>query len=143
MHVQNLLLKRALNGPYSYWDSVCYKENEVVFRKKISFVYRLCIILNKIRTKQTSPHAFFKIVALCTETAIFHLSCKNNNLCNYTSTKNQFMGCTCTYLETDKILFHFQIVCLVFFMQNKIKVIQSMTLRENAILVCFCFCKKK
>ena len=31
--------------------------------KTISFVYRLCIILKKIRTKQTSPRTFFKIIA--------------------------------------------------------------------------------
>ena len=48
------------------------------------------------------------------------------------------MGCTCIYLETDT--FHFQIVCLIFllsyFIQNKIKVIIPMTLRENAKSVC-------
>ena len=64
---------------------------------------------------------------------------------NYTSTKNQSMGCTCIYLETDNILFHSQIVRLIFvlsiFVQNKIKVIIPMTLRENAISVCVGFFK--
>ena len=55
---------------------------------------------------------------------------------------NQYMGCTYIYLETDTILFHFQIVCLIFyclfFIQNKVKVFIPLTFRENVISVCWC-----
>ena len=63
------------------------------------FVYtRIYIFLNKIRTKQTRPHAFFKIFAYMHWNSHWLLIIQKNYVCNYTGTKNQSIGSTCIYL---------------------------------------------
>ena len=86
-----------------------------MFLIKISFVYGLCVIVNKIRTKQTNAHAFSKIVGF------MHWNCHYSFIMQKQWSvitqvqKNQSMGWTCIYLKTDTILFHLQIVCLIFY----------------------------
>ena len=116
-----------------------------LFIKKISFVSRLCIILNKIRTKQTSPHAFFKIVGF------MHWNCHYSFIMQkqrsvitqvqkiYLWDLHVYIWKLIQFFFTYKLCVSF--VLLSFFVQNKIKVIIPMTLRENAISVCCCFFK--
>ena len=123
---------------------------ELFKNKTINLLYRLYIILNKFRTKQTRPNTFFKIVAYALKLPLIIYHAK--------TTMSRYV-ITCTHKVTLYRIYIIIYICklinsfllskivsfilnCLFFIQNKIQVIIPMTLRENAISVCCCFLLK-